>query len=161
MDLSTERSSSIVRWTLCGIGSVALHFALLSGTRSPSAGRTSFGESASSIEVQLAMAPKAEIRATESTAQWQPLPRWSADRPRFAPFPALLPFRGIDRELDSIDEKAYLPVSRLTIRPTPVKGIFVPYFANNAFCYFFQQRRWHVHPFFNNVIQFLVIQHIF
>jgi len=127
MDLSTERSSSIVRWTLCGIGSVALHFALLSGTRSPSAGRTSFGESASSIEVQLAMAPKAEIRATESTAQWQPLPRWSADRPRFAPFPALLPFRGIDRELDSIDEKAYLPVSRLTIRPTPVKGIFVPY----------------------------------
>jgi len=127
MGLSTERSSSIVRWTLCGIGSVALHFALLSGTRSPSVDRTNFGESASSIEVQLAMAPKAEIRATDWTPQWQPLPRWSADRPRIGTYPPLLPFRSVDLGSSDVDEGAYLPVSRLTMRPTPVKGIFVPY----------------------------------
>jgi TonB family protein len=127
MDLSTERSSSIVRWTLCGIGSVALHFALLSGTRTPGVDRVTFGGSASSIEVRMAMAPNAEIQRTESTTQWQPLPRWAVDRPRFAPYPSLLPFRSVDLELHSVDESAYLPVSRLTLRPTPVEGIFVPY----------------------------------
>jgi len=126
-DLSTERSSSIVRWTLCGIGSVALHFALLSGTRSPSVDRTNFGESASSIEVQLAMASNAEIQSPESAEQWQPLPSWSTEKPRFPPYPSLLPFRSADLGSSDVDESAYLPVSRLTMRPTPVKGIFVPY----------------------------------
>lgn len=127
MDLSTERSASIVRWTLCGIGSVALHFAVLSGTPSPGVQRGTVGASARSIEVRLDIAPIAEIQATQSVAQWQPLPRWSAEKSRPAQYPSLLPFRSLDLESRTIDESAYLPVSRLTMRPTPVKGIFVPY----------------------------------
>jgi TonB family protein len=127
MDLSTERTSSIVRWTLCGIGSVALHFALLSGNGSPGAARTTIATGTGTIEVRLGMAQKAGIQATESVSQWRPLRRWSAEKSRFTTYPSLLPFSSVNLKSHVVDETAYLPVSRLTMRPTPVKAIFVPY----------------------------------
>ena len=114
------------RWFVFILLSVALHASfLLSGPRTPMRGsalETFAGPH--SIDVRLIGMPDAAPDRASVESEWKslrPLPVQHARRPR------MLDFVPVDPPRPEIDESAYLPISRVTLRPTPATPIAVPF----------------------------------
>jgi hypothetical protein len=121
------RARDAARWSCFILASVALHglFLLTSGSRgaNESAGDAALG--ASTVEVRLVdpTNPASRVRVESEWTPLQPLPKEveGSRHPRMLDF---LPANTLSRE---IDESAYLPLSRVTLRPSPMAPIAVPY----------------------------------
>jgi hypothetical protein len=114
------------RWSFFIVGSVALHAIFLltpgsRGTRQPGLD-TAFGSGP--LEVRLSVSSIPATRRAVVESEWTPLqtlPQPSMRKPR------LLDLIPADIESSWFDESAYLPISRLTLRPSPVTPVAVPY----------------------------------
>lgn len=120
------RARDAARWSCFILASVALHalFLLTSGSRGAD---ESAGDAvgARTVEVRLVdpTNPAPRVRVESEWTPLQPLPKESegSRHPRMLDF---LPPNTASRE---IDESAYLPLSRVTLRPSPMAPIAVPY----------------------------------
>lgn len=114
------------RWGFFVVVSVALHamFLLTPGSRGTRQPGLDVPFDTGSMEVRLpALSIVAPARA-DVESEWtalQPLPQPHVHKRR------LLDFVPADLEPRRFDESAYLPISRVTLRPSPVTPIAVPY----------------------------------
>jgi hypothetical protein len=114
------------RWGFFIVVSVVLHamFLLTPGSRGTRQPGLDVPFDAGSMEVRLpALSIPLPARASVES-EWtplRPLPQPRIHKPR------LLGFAPPDLEPRRFDESAYLPISRLTLRPSPVTPVAVPY----------------------------------
>ena len=124
---SSSRRGERVRWPVFVSLSLALHGTLVL-TAPRTTGESPLGPSSfpRPLAVQLVAIPGSDAMPSRTPveSEWtelQPLPV-----PRHRPM-RMLEFVPIDPLPADIDESAYLPISRVTLRPIPVTPIAVPY----------------------------------
>jgi hypothetical protein len=114
------------RWGFFIVVSVALHamFLLTPGSRGTGQPGLDVPFDTGSMEVRLpalSIPPPARASVESEWTPLRPLPQPRIHKPR------LLGFAPPDLEPSRFDESAYLPISRVTLRPSPVTPIAVPY----------------------------------
>src|SRR5690349_6941168 len=114
------------RWFVFILLSIALHASFLwSGSRAPMASSApGLSWNAHSVDVRLIGAPDATPEHASVESEWKPLQPLPVQHARHA---RMLDFVPVDLPRTEIDESAYLPISRVTLRPTPATTIAVPY----------------------------------
>jgi outer membrane biosynthesis protein TonB len=118
-----------MRWTLFLLVSLAVHAAFLFPSARHGASRieldTPFGGGRLDVALFPPAAPAAAPSAVE--AEWTPLPALPRYKPQGGRRTRLLEFAPVDVATSAIDESAYLPISRVTLRPSPFAPILVPF----------------------------------
>ena len=118
-----------MRWTVFLLVSVAVHAAFL--LTSPSRGGSRieldapFAGGRLDVALFSPMVPIPVPSAIES--EWTTLPSLPQYKPQGARRTRLLEFTPVDVASPEIDESAYLPISRVTLRPSPLRPILVPF----------------------------------
>jgi hypothetical protein len=116
----------------CAALSVALHAAFLFGSRmSDFRAAPASAPAGSGVEVRLTNVESTEPPARERMAavesQWRSLDPIAQRSVRARQYPAMLEFRPVDLPPRAFDEKAYRALSAVTVAPTPVRPVAVPY----------------------------------
>lgn len=118
------------RWSLFIVASVALHASLLLTSAHRGAGQSegdaAFGAPVEVRLVESSMPVPSRARIESEWAPLQPLPKESAG----SRHPRMLDFLPANSLSSGIDESSYLPLSRVTLRPSPRTPIAVPYPAD-------------------------------
>jgi hypothetical protein len=112
------------RWSFFIVGSAALHAIFLLTPGSSEMRQPGLDRSFDTIEVRLSASSIPATARPGVESEWtplQPLPQPSMRKPR------LLDLIPADIDSSRFDESAYLPISRLTLRPSPVTPVAVPY----------------------------------
>ena len=115
------------RWTLFVVLSLALHASLLlPGPRGTARSTWDAPFGANSVEVRLVTWADADTAPAPASvaSEWQPLKPLPVQRLQQR---RMLDFVPVDPPRAEFDESAYLPISRVTLRPIPATRIAVPY----------------------------------
>ena len=119
-----------MRWTLFLLVSVAVHAAFLLTSSAPHGTSrieldAPFGEGRLDVALFSPTVPAPAPRAVET--KWTPLLPLPQYKPQGARRTPLLEFTPVDIPSQELDESAYLPISRVTLRPSPLRPILVPF----------------------------------
>ncbi len=118
-----------MRWALFLLVSIAVHAAFLL-TSPPRGGShielgAPFGGRRLDVALFSPVVPVPAPGAIET--DWTPLAPLPQYKPQRARRTRLLEFTPVDIASPEIDESAYLPISRVTLRPSPLRPILVPF----------------------------------
>ena len=117
-----------VRWTLFLLVSMAVHVAFLLPSAPRGASRVELEAPFSGTRLNVTLfSPAAPAWAPNAEAEWTPLPSLPQYKPQDAQRTRLLEFTPVDIAASEIDDSAYLPLSRVTLRPSPLAPILVPF----------------------------------
>lgn len=118
-----------MRWTVFLLASVVVHAAFLLTSPSRGGSRIELDAPFGGGRLDVALfSPAAATPAPSAVeSEWTPLPSLPQYEPQGARRTRLLEFAPIDVASPEMDESAYLPISRVTLRPSPLRPILVPF----------------------------------
>jgi hypothetical protein len=116
----------------CVALSVGLHAVFLLGSRtSDFRAAPASAPAGDGVEVRLMSVESTEPASRERMAveesQWRALPPIAPRSVRSRQYPAMLEFRPVDLPPRAFDEQAYRALSAVTLAPTPIRPVAVPY----------------------------------